>query len=98
MFHLICSKGIVFHDGPEWYELRRFSLRNLRDFGFGKASMESMISDEVSHLLERLRQDSGKPISTLNYFNIAVVNALWTITCGKRLKYDDPETIEISRH
>ena len=31
-------QGIVFNDGKEWSEQRRFTLRTLRDFGFGKSS------------------------------------------------------------
>ena len=31
-------------------------LRNLRDFGFGKASMESMIQDEVAKLCTKLSE------------------------------------------
>jgi hypothetical protein len=35
--------GVVFSVGNYWRELRRFMLRNLRDFGFGKASMQETI-------------------------------------------------------
>jgi len=35
--------GLVFTDGPYWQEMRRFTLRNLRYFGFGKTSMEGQI-------------------------------------------------------
>ena len=48
--------GVLFSGGPYWKELRRFMLRNLRDFGFGKASMESMIQDEVAKLCTKLSE------------------------------------------
>ena len=35
--------GIIFTNGEEWREQRRFALRHLRNFGFGKTSMEEMI-------------------------------------------------------
>ena len=57
--------------------------------------MENMILDEVSEFIERLKKDAGKPIATQNRFNIAVLNALWTITSGQRLSQDDPELQEI---
>ena len=88
-------RGILFQDGDEWLEQRRFTLRHLRDFGFGKSSMENMILDEVHELLEGMKKDAGKPVMTQNRFNIAVLNALWTITSGQRLKQDDPELQEI---
>ena len=34
-------------EGKTWVEQRRFALRTLRDFGFGKQGMEEMIQDEV---------------------------------------------------
>jgi hypothetical protein len=34
--------GVIFSHGNYWKELRRFLLRNLRDFGFGKTSMEDL--------------------------------------------------------
>lgn len=39
--------GIVFTHGQQWTEQRRFALKTLRDFGFGKKSMEHVILDEV---------------------------------------------------
>ena len=42
--------GVIFSHGNYWKELRRFMLRNLRDFGFGKTSMEDLFHDEVEKL------------------------------------------------
>ena len=70
-------------------------MRHLRDFGFGKTSMEQMILDEAMELIEGLKRDSGKPVITQNRFNIAVLNALWTIISGERLRHDDPELQDI---
>ena len=35
--------GIIFSRGRAWTDQRRFTLRVLRDFGFGKSSMEDTI-------------------------------------------------------
>ncbi len=37
--------------GDVWKEQRRFTLRHLRDFGFGKASMEDIIIEEFKVLV-----------------------------------------------
>lgn len=37
--------GIVMAEGELWEQHRRFLLRQLRDFGFGKSSMEALIMD-----------------------------------------------------
>ena len=78
-------------EGAEWKEQRRFSLRVLKDFGFGKSSMEGLIHDEVVAFNEHLAKDAGKVINLRHRFNISVVNALWTLITGKRLELDDPE-------
>jgi hypothetical protein len=36
-------------------EQRRFTLKNLRDVGFGKGSMESLIKDEVVDLIDSFK-------------------------------------------
>ena len=44
------NPGVIGTTGSYWREQRRFLLKNLKDFGFGKASMESIIQDEMSKL------------------------------------------------
>ena len=46
--------GVIGTSGQYWREQRRFLLRNLKDFGFGKASMESIIQDEMAKLCSKL--------------------------------------------
>ena len=46
--------GVISTSGRYWREQRRFLLKNLRDFGFGKSSMESMIQDEMVKLCSKL--------------------------------------------
>ena len=48
------NMGIITASGPKWREARRFVLRHLRDFGFGKSSMESLIQDEMVKLCSKL--------------------------------------------
>jgi hypothetical protein len=51
--------GVIFTHGTYWKELRRFMLRNLRDFGFGKTSMEDLFHDEVTKLCTLLSKNTG---------------------------------------
>ena len=48
--------GLLFSTGHEWVEQRRFALRQLRDLGFGKSSMEDMINEEVGKLIDLLEK------------------------------------------
>jgi len=91
----IKQKGLIFSEGNEWSEQRKFSLHVLRDFGFGKSSMTEMIYEEVTKFKNDLRKDLGKPICLRLLFNISVVNALWRILTGKSFALDDPQLNKI---
>ncbi|OXA48871.1 methyl farnesoate epoxidase [Folsomia candida] len=86
-------RGILFQDGSEWMEQRRFTIRQLRSFGFGKRSMEHLVMDEVTELADTLRKDAtaGVAVSTQKMFNAAVLNSLWRIMTGQRFSHDDKE-------
>ena len=71
--------GVIFSHGSYWKELRRFLLRNLRDFGFGKTSMEDLFQDEIAKLCQQLSKKCGKPLDLSGTMNISAVNALWSI-------------------
>jgi hypothetical protein len=51
-------KGIFFTDGPFWSHQRRFTLRNLRDFGFGRRfqEFEDEVIDEMKSFVNLIRQ------------------------------------------
>jgi cytochrome P450 len=91
-------RGVIFTEGKEWNEQRRFILRTLRDFGFGKKTMESAVHDEIKDLIETFRKSAGKPQSTKNAFNAAVLNALWTLIAGERFRQDDPALTLAIKH
>ncbi len=68
---------MIFSHGPYWKELRRFLLRNLRDFGFGKSSMENLFLEEITKLNRKLGENVGQPIDLNGIMNVSIVNALW---------------------
>ncbi|KAK3908428.1 putative cytochrome P450 304a1 [Frankliniella fusca] len=49
--------GIFFTDGPYWEEQRRFSLRHMRDYGFGRRfeRLEAVVLEEVQGVVNVLR-------------------------------------------
>ena len=72
---------------------KRFTLQHLRDFGFGRQNMESLVKEEVAVLLadmERQLRDKGNVFEFKNYFNISLVNALWVMLASARFERDDP--------
>lgn len=51
-------KGIFFIEGDYWLHQRRFTLRNLRDFGFGRRfpEYENEVLDEMKKLVETIKE------------------------------------------
>ncbi|XP_047356102.1 probable cytochrome P450 303a1 [Vespa velutina] len=45
-------RGLIVVDGQLWIEQRRFVLRHLRDFGYGRNNMAAIIEEEASKLVE----------------------------------------------
>ncbi|ODM94701.1 Methyl farnesoate epoxidase [Orchesella cincta] len=84
------NRGVLLCDGPVWQEQRRFVLRGLRDFGFGKESMEGMLIHELQELQNTLKNDIGHPVSLAGVFNASVLNSLWHIVTGNRFELTDP--------
>ena len=92
------NHGILFADGPTWAEQRRFTLRHLREFGFGKNAMETLILEEARDLFDGFRTDAaaGRSVTGLGRrFSLAVLSSLWFIVSGERLNHDDPELKDI---
>jgi len=90
------ATGIMFANGEAWINQKRFVLKTLRNFGFGKASMEEVIKEEVSNAVENLKQIAGlEPVVLFRKINVYIVNALWFIISNKRLDYDDPKLEDI---
>ncbi len=44
--------GLLFNDGEAWKSHRRFSLKTLKDFGFGKKSLESVLLEEADRMVD----------------------------------------------
>lgn len=89
--------GIITSEGDRWEVHRRFLLRQLRDFGFGKSSMQALITEELSEMIERLKKRAGTPVGELRKtLRLAIVNSLWSILISKRFDQDDPELLKLS--
>jgi len=94
--------GIVFSDGKFWQNTRRFTVKTLRDFGFGKkSSMDIVIADEISDLMAYFRKglaQTNNVITVHHNFDLSVINVLWSLVAGFRFDYDDPIPNQMMRH
>ncbi|XP_036446010.1 cytochrome P450 2K1-like [Colossoma macropomum] len=82
--------GILFSNGENWKEMRRFALSTLRDFGMGKKGSEEKIIEEMHYLREVFEQFKGNPFDTTEPVNYAVSNIISAIVYGSRFEYSDP--------
>ncbi|RZB41731.1 cytochrome P450 305a1, partial [Asbolus verrucosus] len=78
------KRGITCTDGELWSIQRNFVVRHLRNLGFGKKSMETMIRDEISEIVSTLKSH-GSDIQINKILSPAVLNILWRLTTGTRL-------------
>ena len=74
--NLTGMEGVFFSEGKTHQEQRRFMLTTLRDFGFGKSDMESLINEEVCHLCEGaddtlISAINNEDVSKYSFFNFS---------------------------
>ncbi|TRY78879.1 hypothetical protein TCAL_12652 [Tigriopus californicus] len=89
--------GIIEASGQPWVEQRRFGLKNLKDFGFGRKSLDLVIQEEADLLIQSLLRENQEKNEVLiaNTFNAPIVNALWQIVASNRLDPHDEATKDI---
>jgi hypothetical protein len=77
-----------------WHEQRSFAVRHLKQLGYGKQAMDTMITTEVLGLMETLGKEGGggrRAVSVGGYVTPCVLNVLWVLVTGTRfLSWDDP--------
>ncbi|XP_068086666.1 probable cytochrome P450 304a1 [Anabrus simplex] len=96
--------GILFNDGPEWTVLRRFFLRQMRDFGFGRRfnMTEAVMQDEVRNIVELFNGDwkdefvcKGGKVLLSRLFGPYSVDALWSMFGGERFPRGKQEPLHM---
>ena len=93
-FHHTGSAGIVFNEGDSWQQLRRFTLKTLKEFGFGKTGMRELVMEEVEHFLDHLRE-GNTIVDMSSQLPLPILNSLWRVAVGERFNYDDPQLSSI---
>ncbi|XP_041987465.1 probable cytochrome P450 305a1 [Aricia agestis] len=80
--------GITFTDGPLWKEHRSFTVKHLKNVGFGKTTMEAEVQKEMLHIIDYIDKNRHKPINPKGQLAISVMNTLWKFTAGERIDDD----------
>ncbi|XP_068082183.1 probable cytochrome P450 304a1 [Anabrus simplex] len=96
--------GVFFVDGPFWEEQRRFALRHMRDFGFGRRSktLESQIEREIRDLIDVMegsRRAEKVHKNGLTYLPDILypgfMNTILAVLMGMRFSRDQDEKLRI---
>ncbi|GIY94316.1 cytochrome P450 18a1 [Caerostris extrusa] len=83
--------------GLPWKEQRKFSLRILRDLGFGKSKLDNMLKEEIDELLQHFEESDGHPMYIRPLLSPSMSNNITALIFGKRLKFDDPDRIMLDK-
>ncbi|MEJ1276413.1 hypothetical protein NN561_007317 [Cricetulus griseus] len=87
--------GIIFSNGKNWKETRRFSLMTLRNFGMGKRSIEERVQEEARCLVEELRKTNGAPCDPTFILGCAPCNVICSIIFQNRFNYKDQDFLNL---
>lgn len=84
-------------DEEFWQEQKRFVLRHLREFGFGRQTMSSISEDETAELVSTFEQKmvkngiKGMEVEMSEAFNVSVLNTLWLMLAGTRYNPEEKQ-------
>lgn len=98
--------GIFFTQGLYWRDQRRFTLRHLRDFGFGRrfSELEMDIEEELRQLIEMIKNgpkyshekelfDGDGMVLCPNVFYSMASNSFLKVLCNERVPREKQEKL-----
>ncbi len=87
--------GLIWSSGEVWRTMHQFSLRHLRQVGFGKTlQMEAVVRAELKDFTVRLKTDVLANQGILHIhdnFSLSLVNVLWSFIVGARHSLDETQ-------
>ncbi|XP_063448879.1 cytochrome P450 2C15-like [Mytilus trossulus] len=88
--NVVGGSGIVFANGDEWKDRRKFALQAMRDFGVGKTSLEEKVLEEMQNIAEDLEKAKGAEITDVKTMMLkASCNVIHSLIFGYRYKHDN---------
>lgn len=83
----------MWSDGEPHKEMRKFSVRTLKTFGFGELkSAEVLLQEELSDFVKTIdeqRMENKNEVRMHHAFKISTFNILWRVMAGYRFSHDD---------
>ena len=78
-------------EGAQWLGQRNFTVKQLKNFGFGKKDLEGVIVEEARDLVEHIESLGDIVKVNDSLFAVPVLNVLWNMVVGYSLNRDDEE-------
>jgi hypothetical protein len=98
--HIGRTYGIATTSGQPWQDQKRFALKVLKEFGFGRKGLDGVIQEEGARLIRTMLEESesapGIILRIETNFNVPVINVLWHIIASKRFDPKAEETKEMT--
>ena len=80
----IIFTGVANANGDAWRHYRSLAITSLKNFGFGKSSMENTIQEESSVLIKYIDDQHGHPFEIGNIFHKVTSNVICSLIFGER--------------
>ncbi|CAG0919148.1 unnamed protein product [Notodromas monacha] len=89
------GKGLV-GNSKIWHENRTFVMKSLKSFGVGRASLETLVANEVVSLIDSYKANNlGKPMAIDGRLDVAVLNIVWKLATNKQTSLTDEKAIRM---
>ncbi|OXA45105.1 Cytochrome P450 2L1 [Folsomia candida] len=94
--------GMLFGNGEMWDKSRKWTVRNLRDFGFGKSHLlEASVNNEIENFLENLEKGEKDPCKIIlpvsHTFLVPVSRVMYKMMAGYDTKIENETLVEMNR-
>ncbi|KAL3862708.1 hypothetical protein ACJMK2_008661 [Sinanodonta woodiana] len=83
------GKGITAVSGKTWKNQKKFILATLRNFGFGKSTLETKIHREVNLFLSEIGKRNQAPFHMISPIATSVGNVISHLVFGGHFSYED---------
>ncbi|CAL2046420.1 unnamed protein product [Caenorhabditis brenneri] len=94
MEHATGGHGLIFANGEEWSEMRKFTLGAFRKLGVGSFQIETKVMDELNGRCSEIDLEiskTGRAIVSVDFFNLTVGSVINSLLVGKRFDENSKE-------